>query len=262
MSKTIVGLFNSTAEATKVKENLIANGFESDQIRVVANDAHDAFFNVDSSAASSAGSAPGVGIGEKISNFFHSLSGGDEHAHTHYASGVNQGGALLTVRAEDEEAADVAGLLHQYGAREIEDSSEQASVRGTADDAVGTTAIPVVEESLVVGKREVDRGGVRIYSHVVERPAEADITLRDERINVTRHAVDRPATAADFQSGNGSFEVRASGEEAVVGKTSRVVEEVTVGKQATERTQAIQDTVRKTEVDVEQVPGEFTTTKR
>ena len=49
MSKTIVGLFNSTAEATKVKENLIANGFESDQIRVVANDAHDEFFNVDSS---------------------------------------------------------------------------------------------------------------------------------------------------------------------------------------------------------------------
>jgi uncharacterized protein (TIGR02271 family) len=182
--------------------------------------------------------------------------------HNHYVSGVNQGGALLTVRAEDDEASSVAGLLHQYGAREIEDSSERSAVRGTVADVTGTTAIPVVEENLVVGKREVDRGGVRIYSHVVERPAEADVTLRDERINVARRAVDRPATAADFETGNGSFEVRASGEEAVVGKTSRVVEEVTVGKQATDHAETVRDTVRKTEVEVEQLPGEFTTTKR
>ena len=261
MSKTIVGLFNSTAEAIKVKENLVANGYESSQISVVANDSVNDFFNADSSVPSSAGTT-GTGIGEKISNFFHSLSGGDEDVHNHYASGVNQGGALLTVRAEDNEASSVAGLLHQYGAREIEDSSEQSAVRGTAADVTGSTAIPVVEENLVVGKREVDRGGVRIYSHVVERPAEADVTLRDERINVARRAVNRPATAADFQSGNGSFEVRASGEEAVVGKTSRVVEEVTVGKQATDHAETVRDTVRKTEVEVEQLPGEFTTTKR
>ena len=261
MSKTIVGLFDSTAEATKVKASLVADGYEASQISVVANDAHEDFFNADSSS-SSTGTSTGTGIGEKISNFFHSLSGGDEHAHNHYASGINQGGALLTVRTEDDDAEDVAALLEEYGARQIEDSSQQSSLRGTTADVTGTTAIPVVEENLVVGKREVDRGGVRIYSHVVERPVEADVTLRDERINVARRAVDRPATAADFQNGNGSFEVRASGEEAVVGKTSRVVEEVTVGKQATEHTEAVRDTVRKTEVDVEQLPGEFTTTKR
>jgi stress response protein YsnF len=52
--------------------------------------------------------------------------------------------------------------------------------------------------------------------------------------------------------------LNAIGEEAVVGKTSRVVEEVLVGKQSSERTQAIHDSVRKTEVDVEEVPGETT----
>ena len=261
MSKTIVGLFDSTAEATKVKASLVADGYEASQISVVANNAHEDFFNADSSTPSTS-STTATGIGEKISNFFHSLSGGDEHAHNHYATGVNEGGALLTVRTVDDEAEEVADLLEDYGARQIQDSSLQSTVRGTVTDVAGMTAIPVVEENLVVGKREVDRGGVRIYSHVVERPVEADVTLRDERINVARRSVDRPATAADFQSGNGSFEVRASGEEAVVGKTRRVVEEVTVGKQATEHTEAIHDTVRKTEVDVEQVPGEFTTTKR
>ena len=47
------------------------------------------------------------------------------------------------------------------------------------------------------------------------------------------------------------------GEEAVVGKSSRVVEEVTLGKQSSEHVEAIHETVRKTEVDVEQIPGKL-----
>ena len=272
MSKTVVGLFNSTAAAQQVKQALITQGYEAGSIRIVAND-HDE----DSSATSTAytedaGVATGgtgtasttssaSGVGHKISSFFQSLVGGDEDAHGHYASGVNQGGALLTVTTEDENAAEVAGLLRQHGARDIEGGSQQTAVADsayrntTAANVTGETSIPVVEEELVVGKREVDRGGVRVYSHVVERPAEADVTLRDERINVERRAVNRPATAADFQTGDGSFELRASGEEAVVGKSSRVVEEVLIGKDTTERTEAVHDTVRKTEVEVEQVAG-------
>ncbi len=40
-------------------------------------------------------------------------------------------------------------------------------------------------------------------------------------------------------------------EEAVVGKTARVVEEVGIRKDATERTETIRDTVRSTKVDIE-----------
>ena len=97
----------------------------------------------------------------------------------------------------------------------------------------------------------------------MERPVDADINLREEHINVERRAVNRPATAADFAAGTGSvFELNATGEEAVVGKTSHVVEEVLVGKQSSEHTQAIHDTVRKTEVDVENLPGEVVKKER
>ena len=92
---------------------------------------------------------------------------------------------------------------------------------------------------------------------------DADVNLREEHINVERRAVNRPATAADFAAGSGAvFELNATGEEAVVGKTSHVVEEVLVGKQSSEHTQAIHDTVRKTEVDVENLPGEIVKTDR
>ena len=116
---------------------------------------------------------------------------------------------------------------------------------------------------MVVGKREVDRGGVRIYSHVTERPVEANVVLHEESINVERRPVNRAATAADFAAGSGpAIELRATGEEAVVGKTSRVVEEVLIGKQGSDRTEAVHDSVRKTEVDVEQLDTTTATTEK
>ncbi len=260
MAHTVVGLFGSTAAAQEVKQALIARGYGAGSISIVANDHDEASTATTTSSAASAVE----GIGYKIGNFFHSLTGGDKSTHSHYANGVNAGGALLAVRTDGEDAYEIAALLKQHGAQQIENDEADASVSRSAyaGEAANQTAIPVVEEELVVGKREVDRGGVRVYSHLVERQAEADVMLRDEQIQVERHAVNRPATAADFQTGAGSFELRASGEEAVVGKTSRVVEEVVVGKQASEHIEAVHDTVRKTEVEIEQIPGTSTSTSR
>ena len=267
MSKTVVGLFSSVAQAEQVKKTLVADGYSAQSIRVVANDegagTGTEVRTANDSGYTDIGSGGGTGVGEKISGFFRNLTGGDEHAHSHYATGVNSGGALLTATVDDTKAEEVANTLREYGATEIEGGSKTAGAaipaygEAAVASTTGQTAIPIVEEELVVGKREVDRGGVRIYSHVVERPVDADINLREEHINVERRAVNRPATAADFAAGSGSvFELNATGEEAVVGKSSHVVEEVLVGKQSSERTQAIHDTVRKTEVDVENLPGE------
>jgi uncharacterized protein (TIGR02271 family) len=271
MSKTVVGLFSTMAEANKAKQELITDGYEAHNIQVMANDEGEttgSAATANESGYTDIGSGGGTGIGEKVSSFFRSLTGGDDDAHHHYATGVNSGGALLAVMVPDDEATEVAGVLKELGARDIEagpnasTSTATPAYSGTAGSASEGTAIPIVEEELVVGKREVDRGGVRIYSHVVETPVDADVNLREEHINVERRAVNRPATAADFAAGSGSvIELNATGEEAVVGKTSRVVEEVVVGKQSSEHTQAIHDSVRKTEVDIEQVPGETVTTR-
>jgi hypothetical protein len=50
--------------------------------------------------------------------------------------------------------------------------------------------------------------------------------------------------------------MRETREEAVIGKQARVVEEITLGKEAAERSQTVRDNVRHTEVNVEQLdPG-------
>jgi hypothetical protein len=60
-----------------------------------------------------------------------------------------------------------------------------------------STAIPVVQEELKVGKREVQRGGVRVFSRVVETPVNESVNLREEHVNVERRPVDQPISAAD-----------------------------------------------------------------
>jgi len=120
--------------------------------------------------------------------------------------------------------------------------------------------IPVVNEELQVGKRRRDRGGVRIYTHMSERPVEEQVRLREEHARVERRPADRPATEADMAAFKDStIEVRETVEEPVVAKQARVVEEVVVGKEVSERVQSVNDVVRKGEVDVEQLGTNRTT---
>jgi uncharacterized protein (TIGR02271 family) len=124
-----------------------------------------------------------------------------------------------------------------------------------------SVSIPIVEEQLTVGKREVESGGARIHTRVEEVPVQEQVTLREEHVTVDRRPVDRAVTDADNVAlRGGTIEVTERAEQAVVSKEARVVEEVVVGKEATERTETVQDTVRRTDVDVEQVPSTTTTT--
>ncbi len=143
MSKTVVGLFASTAEAEQVKKTLVADGYEAQHIRVVANGEDETSGDASATASEKGytdiGSGGGTGIGEKISSFFRNLSGGDEEAHNHYASGVNSGGALLTATVDDDEAEEVAATLREYGARNIQGDAQGSANLGTTALAGGAT---------------------------------------------------------------------------------------------------------------------------
>ncbi len=140
---------------------------------------------------------------------------------------------------------------------DTERGAEADTRRGVAERGSNdTNAIPVVQEEMQVGKRQVLRGGVRVYSRVVEEPFEEKVSLREESVRVERQPVNRSATSADLSGGQEQvIEVQEFAEEPVVSKQARVVEEVRVGKDVSERTETVRDTVRHTEVNVEQTPS-------
>jgi uncharacterized protein (TIGR02271 family) len=133
-------------------------------------------------------------------------------------------------------------------------TSKATSRAGKADMTSGESRLPVIEEELKIGKRAVQRGGVRIYQHVTERPVEETVRLRDEKVNVSRRPVNQPATEADLAAfKEGSMELRETAEEPVVSKTARVVEEVAINKEVREHDETVRDKLRRTDVDVEQL---------
>lgn len=118
--------------------------------------------------------------------------------------------------------------------------------------------VPIVEEQLAVGKREVQRGRARIHTYVQERPVEEQVTLHEEHVHVERNPVNRAASGADLNNAfrEQTIEVTERGEEAVVAKQARVVEEVVINKEATDRTETVRDTVRRTDVTVDELADE------
>lgn len=228
-----------------------------------------------------------------LRSFFHKLFSDDTtqdapqmHA-DRYAEAVRRGSFVLTVDAATEQQRDVAAsILEQFDAIDVDERALQWQAAGwrahdetaaplTEDEMTrerstytvgnrptltGTqtgseqAAIPIIQEELQVGKREVQRGGVRVLQRVIETPVQETVNLRQEHVTVERHAVDQPATAADINAmKEGTIELREMAEEAVVAKTARIVEEVVIGKEVSETEATISDTVRRTDVEVEQL---------
>ncbi|VWX48421.1 YsnF/AvaK domain-containing protein [Novosphingobium sp. 9U] len=270
MSSTITAMFDSRSDAEAAKARLQAANVDADHVHV-----HD---------KSSAGhreqgysTHEDRGIWDSIKNAFLP----DEDRHT-YEEGLRRGGVLLTADVDDDCVDEAVRVLEEAGSIDIDDRASQwrssgwdysantagvgtASTLGALGGASGTTGlndravgaereevIPVVEEQLVVGKRDVNRGGVRVRSYVTETPVHEQVRLRNERINVERRPVDQPLSAADTDAfRERSIDMTATGEEAVVGKTARVVEEVVVSKTAEEHVEDVSDTVRRSDVEVD-----------
>ncbi|MEJ1162004.1 YsnF/AvaK domain-containing protein [Prosthecomicrobium sp. N25] len=125
-------------------------------------------------------------------------------------------------------------------------SDRADSISGTDRDS-----IPVIQEELRVGKRDVEHGRVRVRSYVVEEPVETSVGLRSEHVQVERRPVDRPADASADLFRERTIEASERAEEAVVSKDARVVEEVSLRKDVQEEQRRVSDTVRKTEVEVD-----------
>jgi uncharacterized protein (TIGR02271 family) len=245
MQKTLVAVFDEQSEARQALDALSVAGFPSGKARLTSSD---------STTGGTTSSRPEheESLGEKVAHFF---GFGERHEST-YAEAVRRGGWVLVVdAADDEEAERASDIIERYNPVDIDERESQWRQSGWQPSLGGgdETKIPVVEEELQVGKREVQRGGIRVISRVTQTPVEATVNLREERASVERRPAERAATESDNAFKEQSFEVRETAEEAVVGKTARVVEEVVIGKERSTREQNINDSVRKTDVEVEQL---------
>ncbi len=261
MANAVVAVFDEYNEAQSTVNELLVAGFNKNEVRLSAEEEEGAAAKLNQDREPEGG----------LKGFFNRLFGTDDRDDIRlYDEAVRHGNYVVTAIAATDEKSELASevMSHHHPLDLDERSSEwlgsEAQESGGVSageplfESAESRSIPVIEEEVKIGKREVQRGGVRIFQRVSEVPIEEDITLREEQIVVERIPVDKPATDADlgaFQEG--SAELRERSEEAVVSKKARVVEEVRVGKQVTQRQEKIRETARRTDVEVERT-GEGT----
>src|SRR5215213_9421681 len=186
---------------------------------------------------------------------------------------IRRGGAVFHAQIPDEKFEAVSSVLEESGAVDFDEreaawrregwtGGSGTAATGTAGTTttdttrrdIGTTGaeerIPLAEEQIVIGKRDVGRGHVRVRSYVVEAPVEEQVTLHQEHVAVERRPVDRPLASGEEAFRERVIEATETSEEAVLSKEARVREEVVVRKEAEERTETVRDTVRRTEVEI------------
>jgi uncharacterized protein (TIGR02271 family) len=259
--KTVVGLFNSLNEAEGVMTDLGRIGLSPNQVGLLSSQP------LAEPAAARLGMSqmdvPGVGRilanppmlrlldGPAMLRSQEGMIGAlqrigvPRNEAAGYIDGVRRGGTLEAVALnEDKEAQALQIMRRRTG---VETAGRAAS---SAD-----IVIPIVEEELSIGKREIDAGGVRVSTHVSARPVAQSVTVIEEKINVERRVVDRPIDDGQQDSfRDRSFELKTTAEEPVITKRAHVVEEIRIHKDRTERVEAVDDTLRRTEVEFAELP--------
>jgi stress response protein YsnF len=248
MAQTVIGFFDNAEEGRKAVNQLQEMGLSRDNVDITENSGSgNVSYNNDRSDDHENG----------ITRFFKSLFGDDDDRADRYSRVGNNSRCIVTVHARSEDEAErAADILDSCGAIDVDErASQYGAVSSDRSENAGQrreTTIPRVEENLQVGKRTEERGGVIVRSRIVERPVEEHIRLREEHVNVERQPVNRPVSADE----QGSFrdreiELTERSEVPVVNKEARVVEEIKLSKEVSERDETVRDTVRNTEVDIQ-----------
>jgi stress response protein YsnF len=206
---------------------------------------------------------------------WHRLFGRDvqQFEATVFGRTVEAGGAVLTVRVPEADAARATAILNAHRSVDLVKRAEQeglivaetaavskpvvAAARPAPATVAAVGAIPgeevlaLAEEQINVGKRIVQEGATRIRRFVTETPVEAQVTLHEEHARVLRRAVADPNYVRNLDWTDKTIEIVESTEEPVVTKSVHIAEEVVIKREASDRVATVKDKVRRQQVEVE-----------
>ncbi len=256
--QTVVAAFDTAAHAQAAVDALKAGGFHADDISVFDK----------------------ARVSLRETGLWQRLFGRGLHEHEAeiYNQAIDRGGVVVTVRVPDNEVAHATGILDIHRPIDVHDRAVTTGIAPAARVEAAAAAIAaapiaveqkvavspklagahdevlrLAEEQLEVGKRMVETGKTRVRRFVTEREASADITLHEEHADVLRRAVTDPKYIGDIDWADRTIEVVETAEQALVSKTARVVEEVSLKKIGSDHVETVHDKIRRQQVEIERL---------
>lgn len=149
--------------------------------------------------------------------------------------------------AEAETFADTGG-------DHVESRADSDRSRLTGGTDVDEERIPIVEEQIVIGKRADVGRTINVRTNVVSDRVAEDVTLHEERVTIEHNPINRELSSSEAEAmliDGKTVTMTERNEEVVVGKKAVVTDEVVIRKEGHDRTEHVEETVRRTEVDVD-----------
>lgn len=265
--QTIVAAFDTHARAKAAFDALKAAGFHPDDMSLLDK-------QVVPEADGWTGKGPSLWqriFGEDVK----------QHEAAVYKRTVEFGGAVVSLRVPDYEVAHATGILDLHHPIDVKDRALTAGLLPAAHVESAIAALPVAplpvkqeiavplklatgneqilslaDEQLKVGKRMIETGKTRVRRFVTERDVSADVTLHEEHAEILRRAVTDPKLLANVDWADKSIEVVETAEQALVGKTAKVVEEIALKKIGSDHVQTLHEKVRRQQVEIEHLSAD------
>jgi len=126
---------------------------------------------------------------------------------------------------------------------------EATQVDATAQGETSTDTLKLAKEEFIVGKRDVDNGGVFLQKVVRTQDASQPVDLRREEFMIDRTPLpNQPIANSDFRER--TIRINLTREEAVAGTRNYLAETIRVRKQDQTDKQIVSGTVRKETVEI------------
>ena len=263
--ETLVAVYDTQMHANSAVKALKAAGFAEADISVF------------DSARLKAGKS---GTGVKEPGLWHRLFGADVYQHEAniYGETIEDGGVVISVRVPQSEVAHARAVLDIHRPVDIHDRAVTTGAAPAAHieavekklSAIPLAAIQQVavspnlaaaqpdvlrlaEEHLEVGKEMAETGRTRVRRFVTEWDVAQDVTLHEEHAEVIRKAISDAAFIGDIDWADEEIEVVETAEHALVNKTARIVEAVSLKKIGSDHVETIKDKIRRQQVEIQRV---------
>ncbi|MDF2040428.1 MULTISPECIES: DUF2382 domain-containing protein [unclassified Pantoea] len=268
--ETIVTMFSSLSLAEGAKRNLIKAGFLDDDIDIISGDR----------LRTEGHEARHPGFWQRL--FGNTL---EEDQAEVYEDAMRTGGVVLSLRADEDELPRALGILDAHEELterraalpddDVTNDGLTAPTSGTFQDSAavkplhtepahyvaGRTPLTgdesnedvlrLADERLEVGKRLVSEGSTRVRRYTVTEPVSENISLREQHAEIFRRPVSETGSPGNVDWSEKTVEVEESHEQPVINKTAEIIEEVVLRKEASDRVETINDSVRRQEVDID-----------
>jgi hypothetical protein len=168
MTSTLIGLFDTPAEAEQARSKIMASNVPSIDVQVYDK----------------AGFQLTGGTDTSTRGFFESFAqtlGFGPSNQAMYQEGVQRGGTIVSVRTDDGRINEIADILNRCGAVDIDTRAAESwagswKIKGTKpevppSDTADTAIKPAMENDLTVDKLETKCGNVWVYRHIKRRAA-------------------------------------------------------------------------------------------